>query len=406
MLVSMRRWVFILLCVVTFLVPWEELLRIPGFTTGIFLISAGALGLSLLVLILRSRMRRLPLIPLVLGVFAFWSAFSLLWSSDPRATVGIARTYVSLLLLVWMLWEFVDTRTRFLWVLRSYFLGCCVSISLLFASYFGGKDAGVLDSTRYTGGGLNQNSFALIMNIGIVVAAYLATSSSSRWRSSYWVFMIPACLSVLLTGSRTGAIGLAAAIGTALVISWSRSGRSLAILLLALACAAWYVPSVVPDSLLSRVAEGTGTQTFTVRETQWRLGLGLWEEHPVTGVGAGAFIASAAERGGRPMVAHNTYIQILADGGTVGIALMLAVWALLLQRVWGLPARERVVWLGAGFVWALSAVTLSLEYYKITWLLYSWIIVQPVCLESCVFTTSAPEDRGVGESPGTVAPRS
>lgn len=380
MLLSLGRAVFALLCVVTFLVPWEELLRIPGFTTGIFLISAAALGLSALAAIFRSAVRKIPLVMLVLGVFVYWSGLSLLWSADQSGTMGMVRTYLSLLILVWMIWEFVDSRYRLLGLLNSYFAGCCVTIALLFASYFGGRDAGLLDSTRYTGGGLNQNSFALIMDVGIVVAAYLATSSLTRRKYAYWAFMVPACLSVLLTGSRTGAIGLAVAIGTALLLSWSRSGKSVLLLLILLGCAAWYVPSVVPSSLLQRVAEGTGTQTFVIRETQWRLGLQMWQEAPITGVGAGAFIAAAAAHGGRPMVAHNTFVQILVDTGSVGMLVMLSFWFLLVRRAWGFPRRERYLWLGAAIVWSIAAMTLSLEYYKITWLLYAWIIVQPTCL--------------------------
>ena len=182
---------------------------------------------------------------------------------------------------------------------------------------------------------------------------------------------------MLLTGSRAGTIGLGVSLVAAFTIAWSGSWKSVFILLLTVGFAAWLIPSVVPTTLIERVTEGTRANTFVEREVQWNAGLESWREVPLTGVGAGAFIAAVTARGYPPLVAHNTFVQILVDNGIVGMALMLVVWVLLMRIAWHLPWRDRFLWLGVGGVWAVVAMTTSLEYSKITWFVYAWIILQP-----------------------------
>lgn len=376
---QVRQLVFILLCVVTFFVPWEEMLFIPGFGTVIFGVSGVALVLAVFEVISRARMRRLPLALLLLGIYVYWALLSYVWSADPDATQVRVITYVSLLLFTWMIWEYVDSRPRLLWLLRSYLLGCCVNLMMLFEGFATFRtvfSGGAIEGQRFGAGKLDVNTLACILAIGVVMAAYMATSTDDRWRTAYWLFLPAASIGILLTGSRSGAIGLAISLFFAFLISGSRSVKSMIPFLVVLGFAVWLIPDIVPSSLLQRVAEGTESSTFVVRQTQWRLGLEMWSESPVTGVGSGAFVEAAASRGGRALVAHNTFIQILAENGVVGLAIMMTVWSLLAVKVWRLPRQERLLWLGAGLVWAVSAMALSLEYYKITWFLYAWVMVQ------------------------------
>lgn len=198
----------------------------------------------------------------------------------------------------------------------------------------------------------------------------------------YWLFIMPAAVSVLLTGSRAGTIGLIAALVAAFVITWAGNPRTMLLLVLALACVVWLVPNVVPSALLERVTEGTEAGTFALRQDQWRLGLEIWDDSPLIGVGAGGFITAVTERGGRALGAHNTFVQILADNGAVGLGLQLMAWLLLLRQTLRLPRSERALWLGAALVWTICAMVTSLDWYKITWLLYGWIMVEHTVLRT------------------------
>lgn len=355
---------------------------IPGFVTGTFLASSLALGTAAIAVLLRTRVAIPPLPLLFLGLFTLWSFISLLWTINAQHTQTAVMTYVSLVLFTWMICEFVDTKAKLLTLLRSYLAGCCMAVVMLLQAYVVGRQTLVDDTMRYTGGGLNPNSYALIISIGVVIAAYMGATSRSRWRIMYWLFIMPAAVSVLLTGSRAGTIGLIAALVAAFVITWAGNPRTMLLLVLALACVVWLVPNVVPSALLERVTEGTEAGTFALRQDQWRLGLEIWDDSPLIGVGAGGFITAVTERGGRALGAHNTFVQILADNGAVGLGLQLMAWLLLLRQTLRLPRSERALWLGAALVWTICAMVTSLDWYKITWLLYGWIMVEHTVLRT------------------------
>jgi len=275
-----------------------------------------------------------------------------------------------------MIWEFTYTQRQFQWLLRSYLIGCSISLALLFAAYATGIKLGASDDTRYTGGAMNVNSLARIIDIGITIAVYLASQSTSKSRLLYWLFVPPACLGVLLTGSRVGAIALAAAIGIGFLIAAAQVKRSLILLGLGTIIAAWLVPSIIPAALRDRVMEGREASTFELRQQIWKAGLECWAEAPIIGVGASGFVTAVSANRSRALVAHNTFVQILVDNGIVGIGLMLGVWGILAGMAWRLPRNERILSLGVFAIWVIASMGGSLEYAKDTWLIYAWIMVQ------------------------------
>lgn len=365
-----------LLCIVTFLVPFEELQSIPEFKSGIFLVSAVALAIALLALMSGFRLRRANLVLVLLTVFVIWSFTSQLWTVDSEATLDRTITYLFLLIFSWMIWAFTDSKRKLMWLLYSYIMGCCVSLGMLFIAFVAGRNPFATSYERYTGGGMNVNELALLLDIGLLIAVYLVFDAPSKWKTIYWPFIPLAFVGVLLTGSRAGATGLVAAVVMALAITGSRNWKSIILCLLVIGCAAWLAFKIVPTTLLERVMEGREAYTFEVREEQWLIGLESWYQVPITGVGAGAFISEVVPRGGRELAAHNMYVSILVENGIVGMSLMLVVWALLTRMVLQLPRKERYLWIGVGSVLILVAITGSLEYKKIVWCLYAWIMVQ------------------------------
>jgi len=103
--------VFVLLCIITFLVPFEELLEIPESATGIFLTAAVALAVSFFAVLTGLRQRKLPSALILLAVFILWCIVSLYWTVDPEQTVQSSFTYISLLLLTWMIFPVCQVST-------------------------------------------------------------------------------------------------------------------------------------------------------------------------------------------------------------------------------------------------------------------------------------------------------
>lgn len=88
------------------------------------------------------------------------------------------------------------------------------------------------------------------------------------------------------------------------------------------------------EPVLNRIAQGQGNTTspaesfFNNRGWVWRDTVAMFRAHPVTGVGLGAFetafpIYSQSDGSLTANAAHNDYLQILAEGGLVGGAIML-----------------------------------------------------------------------------------
>ena len=130
-------------------------------------------------------------------------------------------------------------------------------------------------------------------------------------------------LAVLLSGSRSGLIGLMSAF--ALSTALTRGRGTLAVrrwVIFQFALLALVVLSFANyDALLRRFEETmTRAQEGRGRLAIWRDAIRLAEDFPVTGTGAGTFgkaisVYQTAEPGYAIGQAHNHYLQLMAEGG-------------------------------------------------------------------------------------------
>ena len=115
------------------------------------------------------------------------------------------------------------------------------------------------------------------------------------------------------------------------------------------------------EPIMNRVTLGQGNgsaQTFfNDRGWVWRDTLTMFRAHPVTGVGLGAFetafpIYSQSDGSLTVSAAHNDYLQILAEGGIIGGALMIwfivMVFRLLHKALQSHDTRMQALALGSG----------------------------------------------------------
>ncbi len=154
-----------------------------------------------------------------------------------------------------------------------------------------------------------------------------------------------------LTGSRAGAlIGLVTTSGQLLLIAWMRRSRRAGLAIAAgsaavgLGAAMWLLRGT---RAADRLAE---TSLYEVRWSQrleaYRATLDLWQQHPLFGVGLGAFrqtfpTVQSERLQGEWWHAHSDVLELLATTGLVG-SLAFAVLALLgVERIrWGLRAQR------------------------------------------------------------------
>ncbi len=219
----------------------------------------------------------------------------------------------------------------------------------------------------------------LAMSLVAVLPFALYGAVTARRRASRIAFGAVAAAQVgaiVLTHSRSGAI--AAALAALLFLLRGRRGLLRgAVLAGALAVA---VGTFAPDTFWRRsstLAHLEGDESVRGRENAWKVLGVIVEERPLSGVGAGAFLAAwgryaPLEAGGRRYVAHNLLLEIVGDLGVLAFLLFAAFAAWLLRAIWR-AGDDPLVGVEARAIFAALAGYLVCEMangYSMSWFLY------------------------------------
>ena len=183
---------------------------------------------------------------------------------------------------------------------------------------------------RGPGGMLEDNNdFALALVMNVPLLWYLGSREGTRrWiLKASRVAIVLTVLTVLLTHSRGAFLALTA---TAVWIAW-RSGQLIkasgALALCGLAFLAF-----APRSVIERISTigDTGESSANARLTSWKVALRMIEANPVFGVGVRNFQSRytdyaqvAKVDSSTTYVAHNSYLQIWAESGSIAFAIYL-----------------------------------------------------------------------------------
>jgi O-antigen ligase len=215
---------------------------------------------------------------------------------------------------------------------------------------------------------VNRNHFAGYMEMLIPIPIALALSRALRGEARAFYAFAAAIMGIaqLASLSRGGLVSLAAGLIFLAVLSARRkrsdshsgakSSTSLRPAVLVIALTVAIIAGVVwvgaDLDIVRRVANDSLATSATMdRQAVWGDTLKMFADHPILGVGIGAFetVYPKYGRGNGTFViqfAHNDYIQVLADGGIVGG--MLALWFIIVVfRGFVRGARSRDPFAGA-----------------------------------------------------------
>lgn len=328
----------------------------------------------------------------VLILFAAWVLVSLVWAeSRGEATTSLTR-YAPNLMLIPILYTAVRSDSDAVKVLGV--IAGAAALSAFVAILQPPADPGSIgDPSRATSTVGDANELAAALVVGLVIAAAFAINRgfTGPVRVAF-AASIPFCLvAILLTLSRGGLLALGAALAAAVVFSGARfRARAIAMAIVTGATAIFYFSLVAPPAARERVLEvGGGTGRVDLWTVAWR----MVEDQPLRGVGAGNFEVSSIhyllqpgviQRDDfiitTPLVTHNTYLQVLAELGVVGLALFLGIVAFcftstyLAVRAFERLGDERMELLTRGLlismIGLLTAIFFISEMYsKLFWLL-------------------------------------
>jgi O-antigen ligase len=338
----------------------------------------------------RGSVARIPAgIGLCVVALALWSALSVTWAQSPRSAATAALTFLLDMLLIPIVMAAVRDREQLAWVLSAFVLGAIVSAAyaLLDPSAAGAGHYG-----RLAGGIGDANEEAAVLVAAIPLAVALPAVASRAWmRPLGWIGVIVCLFGVFATLSRGGLLALGVVLVCAVLFGGRWRSRAALLLVGAALCTVAYYAVLTPLAARERVTMTTSSGRLDI----WHVGWRMVQAHPLQGVGAGNFqdaavhyvqapglIASANLIVDAPHVAHNVYLELLADLGIpgllafVGVAMFSLLAGLRAARAFerqgdaGLELAARCVVLALiGFL--AADVFLSGEFSKQLWLTFA-----------------------------------
>jgi O-antigen ligase len=271
-----------------------------------------------------------PAFLLVLISFVGWAFASAVWAEDPGTAIDATTRYLPNAMLFLIVFAGVRTGKQLLWVVGSLVVGAVVS-----AVYGMVAGAPADDPGRVAIGNANETAASLVMG-GTLAAALAFTLRGKPVLRLLTAIAVPLCVfAVFLTLSRGGLVALGASLIAAIAVAGRRRGVVVGLAATAVLATVIYFGAFASVEARDRILEVEGG---TGRTDIWTVGWRMVEAQPLIGVGAGNFPVASIhyllEPGALlrtdfivddPKVAHNTYLNVLAELGVVGLALFMAV---------------------------------------------------------------------------------
>ncbi len=314
-----------LLLVLIAALPWEDALGYPTETVSVVKI-LGALLLAGYALraLGTPTVLRLPGTAWAVAALCVVVLLSLLAAEDASAGVGKALRYLLFAVFFALLVQLVRTRRDVEACLRVLVLSLAVAAVAALAAFVQREEplaAGPIG---------DPNDFAFFMATVLPLAGYLAIADRGR----RWLW---AACSLVVIAAMLATLSRGAAVGLAAVVVWALATRKVplggvaaallaAVVVLAVALTLW-------QPLIEERIQAKGSvaaQNVDSRQALWQAAIEMAADHPVLGVGPGRFGAeSAAYALDQPVglddpVAHNSYLEVLAENGLFAFLALLA----------------------------------------------------------------------------------
>lgn len=330
-----------------------------------------------------------PLATTLLLAFLGWVAISAAWAESPSSTLATLPRYGPNVFLFFIVYTAIRERRHVVWLLVAFVVGSTIAALYGIArppsqtSLRGDRIGGIVG---------DPNELASVLIVGLVLAVTLAgiLRRHTLARGATAAAAVLLLLGVLLTLSRGGLLALVVVMIVAIFNAGRWRPAAVLLAVLAVAGAVGYFSAFASPVARARVTTaGTGSG----RTGLWTIGWRMVEAHPVHGIGAGNFAVSSVHyllRPGTipsdylvvdiPQVAHNVYLQLLAETGVIGLALFLgtvgiglagAIGAARAFRARGDPSMELVA---RGVLTAQAGILaadffISAQYNKQLWIL-------------------------------------
>lgn len=309
--------------------PWEDLLAYPTKTVTVVKV-VGALLFASWVLQVLVAGRPLRTSPSLVAAYLFFFLATISLAASPDPGVGVAKIlrYCLWLMFLFLMLQLIDTIPDVLRLIRVYVASATAAAGYaLFDFVFH-------DSPRASGPITQPNVFAFILLVAVVFAGYLAFNAL-RGRLLWAAGFVVILAAIMATLSRAALVGLAALFLWGLFsgrLRFTRLVSAVAAVGLVAVVAFALIPSLLDERLEEK--HNIAGKNSAARLAYWSAAERMALDHPVLGVGPDRFgdetetyLRDNPVPIERP-VAHNAYLEILAENGLFAAAAFLAILAL------------------------------------------------------------------------------
>ncbi|OQX56289.1 MAG: hypothetical protein B5M53_02220 [Candidatus Cloacimonas sp. 4484_209] len=274
-------------------------------------------------------------------IFCIWAWASILWSTNQEASLSRFINLALLIGLYFLITNLIDSNKRFELVLGAYILGCFICGLLATKTFL---TTGLFSShSRMSLTGQNPNTMGVIMALGTMFSWYLfSKTKGSLYRLIVLVLSMFFIYVLIMSQSRGAWVAFIIASG---FYSWPMikkiNFRNILILILLIACVIIVIvllshlfPQMTPF-LQKRFLSIFQSESLSTRSNIWRVGIEMWKDNPIFGVGLNNFhwvfnkyldIPFGLTRyPGAYRDPHNVYLCIICELGLVGFTIFVVM---------------------------------------------------------------------------------
>jgi O-antigen ligase len=278
---------------------------------------------------------------LLILAYLTWCVVGLTWAQNTGDVTSSLARYVPNFLVFIVVYTAARDRLDLRLLAGFFVLGAAVAAADAVLSPPAASAYADVSRSGGTFGDPNYFAAVLVTGFALAIALSQARSLTALGQAIAAVAAGLCLLGILLSVSRGGLIALGVALLAAVCVAGRWRGRLAAATIVVALAAVFYFFAVAPPDARQRLTSSQGGGSG--RTTIWKVGWREVQHHALSGVGAGNFSVAGVqyvfEPGlinhnaagytayfvDTPTVAHNTYLEVLAEEGIIGTAIFLAI---------------------------------------------------------------------------------
>ena len=267
---------------------------------------------------------------IMLFLLALYTVFSWLCIDNFPGTAGkvLRHLYEAVVFFFITGYPFTDKAKHFL-VNAYIFATCFVAIRLVFFSYsLGEADRQSLSNFGHT---MDPNYLAALFIFPFLVCFYRCLRE--RYNVKYWLILFTLSGGVFAMGSRGTYLSLVVGMMVIFMTTQRNIGNFIKGLLVFFILLLVAIPFLSPEQLARMNPDNAADGSNTLRLALWFTCWDIFMSSPILGRGGDAMIALGMQYGAPlNLIAHNTYLTLLADYGLIGITLFMVPFFMIVSK--------------------------------------------------------------------------